>query len=86
MDIPLKVRDRLLAGWVAEHVTWLRAIAEGLRDEALDHWAGEADALADCWVAWHLMPSELGTDKGDSATADELGRRFSTLMRAVFDN
>jgi hypothetical protein len=85
VDIPEKVQSRLLAGWVAEHINWLRALADALRDEALDHWADEADALADLWVAWRQMPIELSTDEGDTATSSELGRRFSALMRAVFD-
>jgi len=86
MDIPSKVKDRLLAGWIDAYVSWLRALADGLREQALDHWADETDALADMLTAWPLMPPELSTDDGDAATADELGRRFSALMRAVFDH
>lgn len=83
MDIPPEVKSRLIATWIADQVDLLRGLADRLRDDALDVWADEADAVADSWAAWQLIPADLMTDEEDVATGDELRRRSSALIRAI---
>ena len=84
MKIPPEVMTRLIAGWMAEEVARLRLLATGLRGESLDVYADEADAIADGYQAWHLMPMELTTDEGDDAVVAELERRRHALTEAIY--
>ncbi len=83
MEIPSEVRDRLFVGWIAADAYVLRRFADKLRAESLDHWAVEADAIADVCAAWQLMPAELIPGESNTATADELCRRLEAFWQAV---
>jgi hypothetical protein len=69
MEIPPKVLARLIVEWLDDHHH--RDMADWLRDQALDVWAGEADAIADARQALYLM-RECLTPEQTFVASDEI--------------